>query len=497
MDHVGLLNVLIAALPLLSPNPSTTLFTEALLFTGEDATKSLTVQFCADVSTMSLFLDLAPINYLSNFNTRSNAEEIMATKFQMGFRQYHERIAWKRPTTGDPVIASQFDHPVRVPISFEPQNLGMLLFDIYLKMFASDDTMSRLSNPLQSLQDSEIVHYIRESFAVFLAIVKRRVNVDWDSTMASFLDRLETDRTLMMGMSNYQDLCTHMHLAGVYDVEFIRSPFTKEGRFQGWARVPLTVSVILVVPREKLRVLSDADPNEIGTPILHGNLHGLCTHNIFASLRVGFGRVTSSGTDARPGVAFEPDPSSWAGTSPLVVSFSVPSCALHIEHPDVMSVALSLRSTPRSTMMFVPKLGMFLKIFAAPLMDRSQVFVVPDEPRGLDESLDSIFATNNHQENTVSVVTDPQSRRATILVARANITDAPTRDSLSSRAEVSCRQVSPYVMEVLIGQTRKSLVYPLPVTGSRSKLRIARKSFYVEVLYSHPLLLDSTSISMI
>jgi hypothetical protein len=76
MDHVGLLNVLVAVLPLLSPTPSATLFTEALLYTGEDATKSLTIQFCADVSTMSLLLDLAPINYLSNFNTRSNAEEI-------------------------------------------------------------------------------------------------------------------------------------------------------------------------------------------------------------------------------------------------------------------------------------------------------------------------------------------------------------------------------------------------------------------------------------
>jgi hypothetical protein len=156
--------------------------------------------------------------------------------------------------------------------------------------------------------------------------------------MASFFDRLGTDRTLMMGMSNYQDLCTHLHLAGVYTVEFMRTPVTKEGRFQGWTRVPPTVSVILVVPRDKLRVLSDTDPDQVGTPVLHGNLHGRSTHNIFASLKVGFGKVTSSGTDAHPGVVFEPDPSSWAGTSPLIVSFSVPSCALHIEHPDAMTV---------------------------------------------------------------------------------------------------------------------------------------------------------------
>jgi len=492
MDHVGLLNILIAALPLLSPNPSATLFTEALLFAGEDATKSLTIQFCADVPTMSLLLDLAPINYLSNFNTRSNAEEIIATKFSMGLRQYHERITWKRPTTGDSVIASQPHLPFRIPISFEPENLGKLLFDVYLKMFASDDTMSHLSNPLKSLNDSEIVHYIREAFAVFLAIVKRRVSVDWDSTMASFFDRLTTDRSLFMGVPNCQDLCTHLHLAGVYDHEFICTPFAKVGRFRGWDWVPLTVSVILVVPRNKLGVLSDADPNKVGTPVLHGNLFGRTTHNIFASLRVGFGKVSLSGTDARPGVVFEPDPSSWAGTSPLIVSFSVPSRTLHIEHPDVMSITLGLRSTPKTSTMFMSKLGMFLTIFTAPLMDRSQVFVVPDEPRGLDASLDKIFATDNHQESTVSVTTDPQSRRATTLTARTNITDVPTRDILSGGAEVSCHQASPCVMEVRIGQAKRSLVYPLPVIGSRSKLKIARKSSYVEVLYSHPHILGST-----
>jgi len=490
MDHIGLLNVLIAVLPLLSPNQSTTLFTEALLDRGGDATKNLAAQFRADMPTMILLLDLAPINYLSNFNTRSNVEEILAAELPVCFGHYHGRITWKRPTGGDSIIASQPHHPFRIPISFEPTKLSQLLFDIYLKMFASDYSMPHLSNPpLQLLKVPGKVHYIRETFAAFLAIVKRRVDVDWDSTMASFFDRLETDRTPMIGKPNSQDLCTHLHLAGVYTIGPMRTPVTKEGRFRGWARVPPTVFVTLVVPRNQLRVLSDMDPDQVGSLVLDGILHGRSTHNNFASLKVGFGKVTSSGTDARPEVVFEPDPSSWTGTSPLIVSFSVPSCALHVEHPETMTVILSARATP--------KLGRLLKIFTAPLMDRSQVFVVPDGPRGLDESLDKILANDGHQEGSVSVTTDPQSRRATTLTARVNITDAPTKAILSSDAEVSSCQVSPCVMEVRIGQTRKSLYYPLPVIGSRSKLKIARKSSYVEVCYSYPRILDLTSQWMV
>ena len=490
MDHIGLLNVLVAALPLLSPNPSATLFTEALIYTGSDATKNLTTQFCADVSTISLLFDLAPINYFSNFNTRSNAEEILAARFHVSsFKQYHERITWKRPVTGDQLVASQLHPPAPILISFEPRDLSRLLFNIYLKMFAPDDTMSLLSGPLRSLRNSQIVHYIRETFAVFLAIVKRRVDVDWDSTMGFFFDMLDNDRTLMMGMSNYQDLCTHLFLARVYTTDFICTPSMKEGRFRGWDQIPLTVSVILVVPREKLRVLSDADPDKVGTPILNGNLHGRMTHNIFSSIKVGFGKITSSGTDAHPGVVFEPDPSPRTGTSPLLVSFSVPSRALHIEHPDLMTVALSLRPTPQTSMDFISKLGLHLKIFAAPLMDRSQVFVIPDEPRGFDDALDRIFSTDTPNESKVSVATDSQAHRITTLTARVHITDHLTKEILSNGGEVSSQQTSPYVMEVRIGKSRKTLVYPLPVIGSHSKLRIARKSSYVEVFYSFPCLL--------
>ena len=502
-DHIGLLNVLIAALPLLSPAPSATLFTEALQYTREDAAKRFTTQICADVSTMSLLLDLVPINYLSNFNMRSNTEETMATKFQMGFRQYHARTAWKRPTTGDSIITSQPDHSVRIPTSFEPEDLCKLLFDIYIKMFAPDEGMFRQFDFIQSLYDPEITHYTRETLVAFLAIIKRRVIVDWDATMASFLGWLAFDTTLPTGRASRDDLCAHLHLAGVYTVEFMRTPVTKEGRFLEWTQIPPTVSVILVVPRNELRVLSDVDPNEVGVPVFRVNLvgggsfYGPIPMGRFASLKVGFGKITPSGTDACPQVVFEPDLSSWTGTSPLIVSFSVPSCQLHVENPDDIVVSLNLDSEPRTNVRFGSKLGISLKIFTVPLMDRSQVFVVPDEPRGLDESLDKIFATDNHQENPVSVTIDPQGSSTATLTARANITDVPTREVLSSGAEVSRHQVSPCVMEVRIGQTRRSLVYPLPVIGSRSKLKVAKKSFYVEVCHLYPPTVGSTSQSTV
>ena len=53
VDHVGLLNVLIAITPLLSETHSATLFTETLLCVRDDATKSFNRQLCADLPTTS------------------------------------------------------------------------------------------------------------------------------------------------------------------------------------------------------------------------------------------------------------------------------------------------------------------------------------------------------------------------------------------------------------------------------------------------------------
>ena len=218
MNHIGLPNVLVAALPLLSL-PVRHLTHRGSPVHRRSATKSLTVQFRADMSTISLLLDPAPINYLSNFNTRSNIDEILTTKFHTGFEQYHDRITWKRPTTGDSVITSQPHHPVRRPHSHllrtpQPRQafVRYLPPDVRLRRYDDSHVQPSTGPARDSTLHPRNLHDI-------LAIVKRRVNVDWDSTMTSFFDRLGTDMTLTMGVLNYQDLCTQLHLAGVHTVE--------------------------------------------------------------------------------------------------------------------------------------------------------------------------------------------------------------------------------------------------------------------------------------
>ncbi|KAF9450629.1 hypothetical protein P691DRAFT_788815, partial [Macrolepiota fuliginosa MF-IS2] len=64
---------------------------------------------------------------------------------------------------------------------------------------------------------------------------------------------------------------------------------------------------------------------------------------------------------------------------------------------------------------------------------------------------------------------------------RLNVTTVAAKDALLNKSPVEIKQTAPCCIEISIGKHQHSLFYPIPVDGTRSKTRIARKSSYVEV----------------
>ena len=479
VDHVGLLNILIAATPLLSESNSATLFTETFIDLGGGPTESFNRQLCAELFTIGLLFDLLPISYPSNFSSRSNATDIILHKVSaIPTHQCHERPAWRRPTTSD-AFASALNAPTLPQVTFEPFGLAKFLLGIYFSMFSSDDQMSMLASSKPITE----IYYIRETFVALVATIKRRVVVDWKTTMDIFITLLEETKSsfMLMGSHYHQELCAQLYLAGVYTVGVMTGEVSKQGRFKGWSQVPPTVSVTLVVPRERIKFLLDMGRAKLPNPIMQASLQGHPTHSSFSSIRVGFGRVRNSGTDSDPRITFDADSTGWAGSSPLIVTFSLPSWALHVKAPEDMMIALSFRLSPQ-TIHLVPKLGMALHVYKARLMDTSAVFVVPEEPHGVCHRLCNMSTPAGSEDGCkISATMDTEGKRVSTLTARADILDDPTKAILSSGAPVTSHQVSPCTVEIGIGPEKRRLAYPSPVVGTLSKLRIARKSSYVEV----------------
>jgi hypothetical protein len=87
-----------------------------------------------------------------------------------------------------------------------------------------------------------------------------------------------------------------------------------------------------------------------------------------------------------------------------------------------------------------------------------------------------------------------------LLCKRFDVKASRAKEALLNKASVEIKQITPFCMEIIVGkQDRYPLFYPVPIDGSRSKLRIARKSSYVEVSRSILLnkrLYDSRSLRL-
>ncbi|KAF8535830.1 hypothetical protein BDD12DRAFT_796758 [Trichophaea hybrida] len=495
-DHVGLLNILIASAPLISRSPFATIVTEMLISNGKNPYEAFTSILHGDISTISLLLDLVPQTFLSGFATNSNIHEIIGYQLGQKEAQFHERLAWKIASLGESKNTPDSEQKQQ-SLVFDHQQLAEFLFRIYLKMFVNEDVTALFRDiNLMSLQSSGIVHYTRQTFAGLLRLVKSNsTQTDWKKLMGSFLCLVEQDRTLLTGTNNYQDLCLRLHISGVHSVipllsdptEAFIVPGEKKGSvFEKWSIIPSTVFIALEVPREKLKALTDMDINELKTPTLHCEILTIYGHNFFSSIQTAFGELSMSGPgdSEDTNIILAEDSKGWAGTAPLFAFFEAPAWIL-LHGPQKVMVSLSIKSMPAYT--YLTKiLGMELKIFSANLVDRKSVRVSSQPPNitvpKKRDIISGLQTVPRRGGTTVVAGFNESAESISTLAIKVDVIDAKEKTALAGGAAVTVRQVSAYTMAITFAGFKKELIFPYPINGSQNKLRIARKSSYVEVI---------------
>ncbi|KAJ7658957.1 hypothetical protein B0H17DRAFT_343517 [Mycena rosella] len=490
-DHIGLLNILIATVPLLRPSASrgSVLYTESLLFHSTDATKEFAAGLHADIHTLGFLLGISPIDYHSGFSSRSNTHELRM--YSAGRRnQFHQTTTWKSPASGDMLVFSGRTRPL--PPVWDGRQLGTLLYDIYHELFEQEDARHFLrihqNNLLNAVSASNLIHYMRESFVLFLKLVREHFEIPdhlWTEVMERFIGLKEADQSLQMDSVNYQDLSGHLHLHGVHTVPFLHIT-QKSGPFAAWDAVPLLVRVILVVPREKFDVLQSL-AEKIGTPVLQCDTRGNWSHNQFSGVHAAFGSVIRMGTKARPRVIFKEDTEGWKGSSPIVVSFTMSAGLLTLEPAQNTRICFSIRSTPASVNPVVQRLGIEQSVFSANLMDEDHVYVLPQDPFPTSSKTplerrptEDTFEIGNAA--AVAVELDEECELVSSLTSVVQVQNMEAKTVFGAGAMPEISQVSPCVMRLVIGKHAQNIVYPIPVIGGQNKLRLARKSSYIEII---------------
>jgi hypothetical protein len=483
-DHIGLFNILVTSIPLLSDSGDGVLYLESLLFQNHgDAPKDFVKRFHADLTVMSVLFRLSPVDLITGYSTRSNIHELLAyesTHRTTVPQQYHQATTWKTLRSDPPVV--------------DPRQLGTFIYDLYHALFEEEDGATfflRHSVDSQlAISHSSISPYNRESFVVLLGFIRDRLQVpreEWIAMLDRFFEIHRSDSSMKMDTLNCHDLYGLLHFHGVYTMDLYRlEDVARVGAFSAWARVPPLVRVFLTVPREKLRILTEDPPV---TPLLQAGMRSPAMQNIFTSIHAAFGIVSAIGTPANPKVYFEGDPNGFRGTKPLVISFVMPAMLLtgdgpNYDPPRNILIFFGFKSNPSNSSLYLKRLGSQLEIHSARLFDKESVLVLPEQPLPHEFSTSLRDPSAPGQIGAQSPISANFNEECDLLEsfsAKINVEDEQAKAAFQSSGTVVVQQISSEIVQIVLGERTQAVSFPFPVAVAQYRLRLARKSLWIEV----------------
>ncbi|KAK2014363.1 MYND finger [Colletotrichum eremochloae] len=507
-DHFGTLNILISALPLLTAQPWSALFTETLLKTEDTTKEAFDKLLYGHGRTISLLLGASPVEYWTNATAISSVDEVLIGLSTNSIQsnkdtpsQVHNRITWKQSKHFSGVSSKS-------PLKMDPEALANIFFGLYLEVFAHENPMKLLSiskaSVTQLIRNSAYSHFHRGTLVSLLRYLKLRLSVtDFDTTCRLMMEKVCAERSLMFTGNLRQDLSLQMHTQGVFSEPWLRQeikPNRNLGGFDSWEHVPEVVAVSLVVPRESFtRIYAGSDQAKMSAPTIRGSLvsgknSNHQWHNFYDEVQLVFGDIVTSGNRESSdfSVVVKPDPAGWLGNSPLIASFYVPAAALQMERKTAF-VRLEVIGSAQSAAVFSKTLGDELKIFQAQLADEDNVFITKHMPgQTMYPAASNAAATvaesdvepNNETASTFTADVSKNQDRVETITGHLDFFAEEGKKLLADKVPIAIEQASPFTINIVFGAKQHiyPLTFPSPVDASKAKTRIARKSAYIEVV---------------
>ncbi|KAG5222553.1 MYND finger protein [Salix suchowensis] len=457
VDHIGLLNVLSSAIPLLRRASNTVLVTEALHPKGEDPSMAFLSQpeLGGNAITMSLLLGISPLGTVSGLTTYSNRHEMMFLTSSSGDpSQFHERTTWRRTATSS--------GPPSYTLGISVPHLATLLFHVYQNMFVGENHAALFARMSLSPMRSDHIHYIRGSFATLLRVIQPRFAIPtWNSAV-----------TLLLTDNERQE---HTHGYELFSGSLLQPPFPWRAYTPGnlaklpcrASRRPRSFPWMVRSPANHVHCHPSSAPeaeasgrNKYRTPVLYCDTYGdTITHPTPGENKV---------------LLVHKDPFGLQGTSDFIVSFRVPTALVLGVSPFLRKICLAVRSEP-ATISLVPQLGFALHLFSTAIDDGDHVHIAkgavlfPGKPQDIPKP---IFHVQIEERNKVPVIKS--------ISTRVDVFPDAARSSLLAGAQVSTTQVNPTTTSLQFASFSSRICWPLVIDNAASKLELPTASLDIK-----------------
>jgi hypothetical protein len=511
-DHIGPLNLLLAAGPLLKDRLSSSLNMAFLVNRERGAAERLASLLCGDISTVGLLLGLGVVETWTNATAIADVNEAVLHAItsprsdtqDQGRIPNCSRFTWKRLA-----CMSSFVRP-----RFNNSDLVRFCRQIYENMFTHESIFSRMqASTIQGFHKLSNPFYTRSAYAALLKVSQDNVEADWKQVLGDVVAFISTRESTSVSNDYAQEMVTWLHLVGVHTVNDLSDPFNLPAtsystRLPGKGKEPpAIICVTVLVPRSKLQFLFDVPFTARGIPLLRASItDGVGNHgqrvNDYGAVQTGFGKIIKNNhsLDSDNPLLAEEDHRGIHGSESLACSFFVPTWTL--AHEKDVRISIRLQNTLLTEANYKSILGEELVLFETQLSNESTVFLSMTFPQSASSKLRQgpnapqhlslpVFAGANWRHSAASLDTTTvmtillknDSIAVDTISYRINV-DGPHKTSLAKReTAVTMRALGAMTIEVTIGSLDTLITpFPRPIVTDRVRLRVARKSSYVELV---------------
>ena len=489
-DEVGFTNLMTSTIPLLEPAASSVIYTETMRgYPPPEEQSSLLEELClTKMTTMLTLLGVIPTSYVCGFTTRDRDEAFMDEA-----NPTLNRINWRLSSGLDPALP-------KIKLGCDPEALANVLLEVYLEMFVFE-SIAYFERMLQSTPYGRFrcpqPRYTRASFVQFLAYLRSRVSVDWNALMSHLCRLIETDEKLMLGPNSIRDFYLQLHLRGLYDrfpfgetMQSLRnvpsfptlSSYRHSEGILRYADPPMTTCLIITIPRRKLKIVYNAcvDSGQRMNMIFQIHIMSKGEANTFSSVHPVFGKLSTRDDIC----TITRDLKGWFGQSDLHLCIYVPTFLLLMPHPKDVDISVRFQPEMGTMLLLRDHLGIELEFFRARLLSSEYVHLVKcmpnlEIPNPISVIIDASLALSNEIVEITQPTFTPADQSFT---TRITIKGTAEKKVLKDGANVEFVQSSLCSVKVRFGSFETKCDFPMPVVREMTKIRIARKSSWIEVI---------------
>ncbi|KAG7294098.1 hypothetical protein NEMBOFW57_004161 [Staphylotrichum longicolle] len=502
--RLNTLNMLVSAGPLLKDLPSSTLYTRNLHRLSDE--ENIEELLCGHTTTVSMLLGLVSVEYWTNAKARSTASQVLevwskkspaptAEHTILGFRH-----SWKQTKHMPGRDSRASDSLLQASI----EDLASLVHSCYQNMYAVRGLKQRPSEEqLKAWGPNQLLasHNHPGTISAFVRSIARRAEVDSTQLFEGFLEKITSDPQLRVCLGAYTLEVPTFGLKLAKSWHWLDLKPKSRPAFSKWATVPPAVAITVVVPTERWKAVTPVMDESDGPRALNAEISGHLripdtkAATVYWDTQVSFGTIETESSRDQDNfvVRVQEDQEAWKGSSPMIISYYVPTQfveAMFSQATVSFSALFSiLRPDGREEMAG----DTILFPFEKPLSDEEHVFITKYRPRQTGYAITEGVLLDLPKSKTPE--NDITSSNATFT---ANFSSQKSADILTvtGRLDITSEEG-----RRLLADKDRALILPLsfpaPILKDGSKTRIARTTGYIEVIAplanpsTHPAPLDN------